>query len=55
MLAAAFTLFQPLHVGADYAHYIGMSQPTFKPFRRACAMSLKKSHHARSAELCIGH
>ena len=28
------TLFQP--EGADYAHHIGMSQPTFKPFRRAC-------------------
>ena len=22
--------------GADYAHNIGMSQPTYKPFRRDC-------------------
>ena len=28
------TQFQPGR--ADYAHNIGMSQPTYKPFRRAC-------------------
>ena len=34
LLAATFTLFKPW--GTDFARHIEMSQPTFKPFRRAC-------------------